>query len=115
MTCPYCHSNDVHLIPTTHGRIESLTNLDYVDTLYAGSGVILDIGYRVKEILYSVEDEDPVAGAKQSWTNAKQAWQQAVADGSSNDIIQTYRQLEREQYALYIATLEQVLAEQGVV
>ena len=115
LVCPYCGSNDVHLIPTTHGRIESLTNLESVETLYAGTGVILDMGYRIKEIEYSLEDEEPVLSVKNDWLRARQTWQDAVANGSNNETIETYQRLTNEKYNLFTATLEQQLRAQGVI
>lgn len=54
----------------TTGRYEALTNISSVDEMYAGNGLLVDMIYQEKIILYTVENNnETVRGYKQAWLN----------------------------------------------
>lgn len=60
----------------TDGRYEALTNISSIDKLYAGRGLVLDMVYQQKEILYTVELENAtIKELKQTWLNYKELYE----------------------------------------
>lgn len=57
----------------TFGRMDALRNVENVDTLRVGNGLLLDVAYRVREKEYTVESETEVASYKNSWRQARAA------------------------------------------
>lgn len=118
LQCPKVHSrrNNVYHLPATHGRIEGLTNLPEVTSLYLGTGVMVDAAFRVKEIIYAVESSDEqVQGAKADYMYAKQDWSNAIADGKSTATIDSYRDTMFLKYDTYISVLTNALERENVV
>jgi hypothetical protein len=55
----------------TFGRIDAIRNIEEVREMYIGSGLIVDVAYRVRTKEYVVETTDnATATAKQEWINA---------------------------------------------
>ena len=77
LMCPNMHNNrtNIQRLPTTHGRIDNLRNINNITTMYIGNGVIVDAAFRVKEIEYAVDEENgTVSQAKDAWKAAKETW-----------------------------------------
>ena len=119
LQCPHVHErrNDVYQLPSTQGRIEGLKNIESVESMFAGTGVIVDASFRVKEIEYSFEDTDPeVKAAKADYLLARQSWQDAISSGTSTPAQIEVRKATMEQkYAVYVAEIEETLKDSGAI
>lgn len=109
LQCPSCNKRHILALPSTQGRIDALTNIDKVETLYAGSGVILDVAYHIKEIEYSVESTDPTLSAKNAYLSARNSWLGAISDELAQSVIDERRRTMQERYAYYVTVLEQAI------
>lgn len=118
LLCPHQHShrNDIYHLPSTQGRIEGLRNIDKVDSMYIGSGVLVDAAFRIKEIEYSLEATDPeVQTARANWINAKLAWQESIAAGQSESATSSRKTAMDQAYDIYVAELESALRDIGAL
>ena len=86
---------------STHGRIEILDGIDKAESLHIGSGVSIDIYYRVKEIEYDFEDTDT------NLIQFKNYYQESLSNLADLQTIE-------KAYQDYIYFLEQDLEDQGV-
>lgn len=83
--------------PKTFGRIESLIGIEDVESMYLGTGVLVDACYRLKEIQYIFEDEDDVVKkCKEYYEIACDNYQKALENGEDltnylNEIEATYQ------------------------
>jgi hypothetical protein len=103
-------------LPSTQGRIEGLKNIEKVDSIYAGTGVIVDAAFRVKEVEYSFEETDPeTMAARADYLNARAAWSAAIAEGQSTSIIAARKNVMEQKYDTYIAVIEQTLEDAGAM
>ena len=75
----FAGNNNIYLLetepgynpPQTYGAIASYKNIEKVDKLYAGNGLILDLVYREKELEYNFEkNHQEIVNAKNSYLNA---------------------------------------------
>ena len=118
LQCPHYHErrNDVYQLPSTQGRIEGLKNIEKVDSIYAGTGVIVDAAFRVKEVEYSFEETDPeTMAARADYLNARAAWSAAIAEGQSTSIIAARKSVMEQKYDTYVAVIEQTLEDAGAM
>ena len=93
---------------TTLGRYDALTDINNAKSLRIGSGVCVDIAYRIKEIEYSFEDYDnDIKAAKSAWKDAEDSWLVAIgtADAAAKE-----KQMN-ETYAIYVSLLEEHIKE----
>ena len=96
----------------TTGRYEALTNLNSIDYISAGEGLILDMVYQEKEILYVVEvpnsgyEHIATIGAKTLWQNAENKYLGAVASNAPPEMLNTYKEEMDAAYADYVYILE---------
>ena len=91
--------------PITSARYEALTAIDEVNSLYAGTGLIIDLVYQLRTIEYTVEETDAeVITAKNNW----------IAATISNNELQTEESASAEKiaYNKYINTLTKALEAQ---
>lgn len=111
--CPECGSPIDSKFGDTFGRIDALTNVEKVSTMYIGTGVIVDMAYRVRTKYYVIEDTN------QEVANAKAAWETTLAtldswvshpsmkesdyEGAVANIDLTYKE--------FVTTLERALAQ----
>ncbi len=98
--------------PTTSARYEALTNINSVDELYAGDGIILDMVYQENEFLYAVElatsDEIDMNTfiAKSAWLTAKEEYEKALDEGNGSEaFIAQLKNRVDETYKIYITYL----------
>jgi hypothetical protein len=57
--------------PITSARYEALTAIDEVNSLYAGTGLVIDLVYQLRTIEYTLEETDvQVIAAKNDWIAA---------------------------------------------
>lgn len=91
--------------PITQGRYEALTNIDKVDMLVAGTGLVIDVVYQLRTIEYTVETTVP------SVKLAKEEWEAAVKTHETNPDGQSLATMNQK-YAVYIRELTAALNEQ---
>lgn len=118
LQCPHHHErrNDIYHLPSTQGRIEGLKNIEKVDSMYIGSGVIVDAAFRVKEVEYSFEDTDPaVRSAKADYLNARAAWERAIAEGKDETFITARKNDMTQKYTTYVLEIERALEDAGAL
>lgn len=78
--CPACGRSIDARFGDTFGRIEAIRNVEKVDVMYIGTGVMVDVAYRVRTKSYVIEETDAaVVKAKQSWQDAVTKLNQWVA------------------------------------
>lgn len=98
----------------TTGRYEALTNLSNISDMLVGDGLILDIVYQEKEIIYVVEvDGDyknsTVIKSKNTWEKTLQEYQRLISiNASSKDINDKKAEVDRT-YSNYIYQLNLAL------
>jgi hypothetical protein len=116
--------NEIYHLPSTQGRIEGLKNIESVESIFLGTGVIIDAAFRIKEVEYSFEDTDPdVKSAKADYLYDKQEWESVLARGkktNQTDAAYEAEILARRQdmeatYDLYIQEIERALEDSGVI
>jgi hypothetical protein len=96
----------------TSGRFESIMNVDRVDVLKVGSGVIVDVVYQLKTLEYAVETEDPdVASQKSAWETAVKNYKDAESNGALPITLKGLKDEEEAAYNNYIKYLEESLNE----
>lgn len=103
-------------LPETRGRIDAINGVDKVHTLKIGSGVILEIAYRVKFKEYAVEDENyDIIQAKQIWQEKIAEWDIIVSNITSTrqEIKAALLEIENA-YNEYITLIEEALPEEVV-
>lgn len=90
--------------PVTGGRIASFTDIDTIDCLKIGNGVVADVSYSVKEILYTVEETNQfIKEVKDNYLAKKAIWEESYED---EDLI-----IMELAYKIYIDTLTPVIEE----
>ena len=86
------------------GRYDALTNIGKLEKLYIGNGVIVDLVLQLKEISYSIEEENAtIQYYKKLWLMAK-----SLSDNDPNNL-----DLEADmdmKYSQYVTILEQELS-----
>ena len=93
----------------TFGRQEAYTNLGEVSRISAGPGIILNIVYQEKEILYSIEDtNDDIKRTKNTWLSSKKTYENAVGTDDIKLIDVLKEQMDRL-YLNYLNTLTKYL------
>lgn len=109
------------LAPSSHGGVyktqgdfKTLANVDRVETLKFGSGIILNIVYQLKTLHYGVEEtNDMVKTTKDLWKQAEEEYLEAV---ENNENIQSKKLKCEQRYNEYIGALTSALdAEREVV
>jgi hypothetical protein len=126
LECPHVHArrNDIIQLPSTQGRIEGLKNIESVESIFLGTGVIVDAAFRIKEVEYSFEDTDPdVHAARADYLYDKQEWQSVLTRGKKTgqtdaayeaEILARRKDMEAT-YELYIQEIERALEDSGVI
>lgn len=93
---------------TTLGRYDSLTDISEAKSLRIGSGICVEIAYRIKEIEYSFEDNnDDIVAARAAWQDAEEKWL-AVVGTTAEESAATKM---NETYTTYITLLEKYIKE----
>lgn len=93
--------------PQTSGRIEGLDNINKVSLLWVGNGLIVDLVYQLKEILYVAESENSeIKKLKNNWLRAKEEYEKDIANG---DETATSKAQMDSTYKRYVTKLEQVV------
>ena len=94
-------------LPQTYGAANAIyTNINKVERLYAGNGLILDISYREKYLEYSFEDNHlEIKTAKENYEYARAIWE----EDKNNKI--KLSQLEKA-YESYINSINEVYWEE---
>ena len=103
-------------LPETRGRIDAINGVNKVDILKIGSGLILEIAYRVKFKEYAVEDENyDIIQAKQLWQEKIVNWNNVVSNVNSNrtDIKIALTEIENA-YDNYISLIQEALPEEVI-
>lgn len=110
--CPKCASRNIDTrFGDTFGRIEAIRNVEKVDKLYLGTGVIADVAYRVRTKTYVIEDTNIlVSDAKKVWLAAVETLNQWVAHPSmtEHDYEEAVAHVNNS-YREFINTLEDAL------
>lgn len=89
---------------STDGRYDALTNLSSIKELYAGRGLILDLVYQEKEILYTVESEnDAIKEAKETWLRYKDIYETNRVAGRN---VEADKNRMDAAYSIYLKLLE---------
>lgn len=64
-------TNPEDLWGDSHGRLDAFRDVEKVDNLYVGNGLIVDTVYKVKTKIFEVEETNPtVKKAKEDWENS---------------------------------------------
>lgn len=93
----------------TFGRQEAYTNLGEVFRISAGPGIILNIVYQEKEILYSIEDtNDDIKRVKKNWLTSKDKYEEALVSGNAQQIDRLKEQMDNY-YLIYLNILNKYL------
>lgn len=102
--------------PRTLGRVESLSNLLDLEGIYLGSGVVIDMSYRLKEVEYTVEsDQLAVKNAKKEWLTHKEQYETIRANSeSSRSEIEVAEKVMNNSYRKFILVLDDWLEKEGV-
>lgn len=98
----------------THSRIDAITGVDKIDGIYIGTGLMVEMAYRVKFLGYDVEtSSSAVRNAKATWQAAIENWEAVTGDAESTreQIDASLQQIESA-YAKYIEALEYALAQE---
>ena len=108
----------------TTGRYEALTNLSEVKEMYAGNGLILDIVYQQKEVVYVVEVGDSTFAdyktiqAKIAWGEEVNKYQSLIETGATVSQLNAQKEKVDNTYEAYIywltLALESLQEEYGV-
>lgn len=126
LECPHTHArrNDIVQLPSTQGRIEGLKNIESVESIFLGTGVIVDAAFRIKEVEYSFEETDPdVKAARADYLYDKQEWESVLARGKKTgqtdaayeaEILARRKDMEAT-YELYVQEIERALEDSGVI
>lgn len=111
--------NDTVAYGNTFGRIDSLRNIEKVEVLRAGNGILLDVAYRVRIKEYGVESSNnAVKIAKQGWKNARTNLFNLLSGKIPHKIpdtnnIKSYTAEVNSKYAAYIWELTDALKRQN--
>lgn len=94
----------------TAGRFEAIMNVDDVQILKIGSGVMIDMVYQLKTLEYALESTDSnVIQAKNAWLLAIDNYKAAEAAGSSPTTLKTLQDIIDVRYGAYITKLDEAL------
>lgn len=75
----------------TDGRYDALTNISKVTEMYAGPGLVLDLVYQRKEIIYTIEEtDDNIKALKETWTRAKSNYESAPTEANKKKMDDAY-------------------------
>jgi hypothetical protein len=109
------NDNDLTHFGDTFGRIEAIRNVENVDIIYIGTGVIVEMAYRVRTKTYTVEEtDDDVVVAKKQWTDALTMLDNWVAHPSMKEAdYQSAVNAVNSAYKNFILVLEESLARKG--
>lgn len=113
--CPKCGADTETKFGDTFGRVEAIRNIEKVNSLYIGNGVIVDIAYRVRTKNYVVEDKnEEVCSVKQNWMNMKTKLEECIAHPySTQDDYEKEVEKVEAAYKTYINKLKDVLLREG--
>lgn len=94
----------------TLGRVEAYKGLNNVYKLCAGQGIIMDMVYQQKEILYTIEETNSsIQSYKNTWLSKKNNYEESLRDGSSLETQLTRKGAMDKSYNNYIQKLEYYL------
>lgn len=97
----------------TQGRFEAITNVDDVQTLRIGNGILLDIVYQLKTLEYVVEKTDPeVIRTKALWQYAEDEYKTAAENGATSAALADLKRKVDSAYGTYIFFLEEALKQE---
>ena len=105
--------------PVTTGRYELYFDLDEMQYLYVGSGIVCEIFYNLNVFTYCVEDRNSnhknVVKAKDNWLAAKEKYENKLMTGASvfhTDVEKLRHDMESKYYIFIDALAAGVKAEQ---
>lgn len=106
-------SRDYESVPNTNGHYNAITNIDDVAYLEIGDGVIADVVYQLKTILYEVElNPGIVYSFKAQWQSAKKEYEEALlSDSVSEEELAQLKDTMDKSYATYIRFLTEAVEE----
>lgn len=90
------------------GRIDAIRNLDQVDILRAGNGILLDVAYKVRIKHYVADDEGGVKEEREAWEDAQKELLQMIPTGTFSQIRNKTAEVNRL-YNNYISKLTNAL------
>lgn len=94
----------------TQGDLKAITNVDRVERLSFGSGVIIDLVYQLKTFEYSVENTDTaVQNAKNDWINTEKIYNEAVTNEIPEASLIELKTAMDIAYTSYLNTLQSAL------
>lgn len=95
----------------TFGRIDALRNIEKVEELRVGSGLMIDIAYRVRTKEYVVETTDnATAKAKEDWENAMKYIDIVIASPSMTETLFNQAVMDANaKYLIFISKLQAAL------
>jgi hypothetical protein len=98
--------------PVTTGRYELYFDLDELQYLYIGSGVVCEICYNLNVFTYCVEDRNSnhsnVVRAKDAWETAKAKYEAKLLAGESSfsSTVEALRHEMENKYYIFIDALK---------
>ena len=100
--------------PITTGRYELYFDLDKVESLYIGSGVVCEICYNINTIHYEVEEKiqyPELANKKNAWVSKKNTYFAYLRSGASayDTTAEQYRKEMESAYHNYISQLKVII------
>lgn len=101
--------------PVTTGRYELYFDLDELEYLYIGSGIVCEICYNLNVFTYCVESPQGnhinVYNKKYYWEKSKEAYEAALTNGDSifSPEVERLRQTMENAYKVYIQELDKAL------
>lgn len=94
----------------TAGRFEAIMNVDRVETLKIGSGVLVDVVYQLKTLEYALENTDSnVMQSKVAWQTSIENYRAAETSGASPATLSTLQNVIDTRYSAYTSHLEEAL------
>lgn len=95
----------------THSRIDAITGVDKIDGIYIGTGLMVEMAYRIKILGYDVEtSSSAVRNTKAAWQAAIENWETVTGSvESTREQIDTSLQQIESTYANYIKALDMAL------
>lgn len=99
----------------TTGRYDALTGFSNIDELYAGNGLLLDIVYQRKEILYVVEVvggeyyDYKTGQAKIAWQEDLKYYHNLISENASSTLVNAWKDKVDNSYGIYLYWLEEAI------
>ena len=99
----------------TTGRYDALTGFSNVKELYAGNGLVLDIVYQRKEILYAVEVvgnqyyDAKTGQAKIAWQNDLKYYQSLISQNANASLVDAWKEKVDNSYENYLYWLNEAI------